>query len=293
MRKAAIRFLVLTAIACAAPGAFAQEGAASVLKQKGDDALGQKRYGDALAAYEAAYAMSPSPALLYNRGRALQFLARYPEAFEKKATPDLLARVRGLPELLADLRSNVSTLTIHCETPGARVLVGQRQVGATPLSGPLRVNAGKQSIDVFADGFFPYHREAVLPGAGQITIDVVLSARDRSGLLIVKSSLSGVEVKVDDKSLGLAPAEVGLLAGAHQVLVDKDGYKPASTQIVLQIGERKELSLDPVSRPPVYAQWWFWTGIGVVVAGVATTAILLTTERPAPNGEFSPGRLSF
>jgi hypothetical protein len=215
------------------------------------------------------------------------------EQFARSAQPELLAKVRGLPELLADLRSKVSTLTIHCEIPGARVLVGQRQIGMTPLSGTLRVNAGKQSVDVFADGFFPYHRDAVLPGAGDLTIDVVLAARDRSGLLVVKSSLGGVKVTVDETSLGLAPAEIGLLAGPHRVYVDKDGYTTGSTQVVLKIGDRKELSLDPIARPPVYARWWFWTGIAVVAAGVVTTAILLTTERPAPTGDFSPGRNSF
>ena len=132
-----------------------------------------------------------------------------------------------------------------------------------------------------------------LPGAGELVIDVTLTSRDRSGLLIVKSSLSGVRVKVAEKSLGLAPAEVGLLAGPHRVEVDKDGYETGWTQVVLRIGERKELSLDPVSTPPIYARWWFWTGVAVVVTGAVTTALVLTTEKPAPNGDFSPGRLSF
>src|SRR5262249_124275 len=154
--------LVIGALVCVSPPVLAEADALSdiELKQKGDEALGQKRYEDALAAYEAAYAIRPSLVLVYNRGRALQFLARYPEAlgmieqFAEKAPPALQERVRKLSELLTELRSKVSTITITCETSGARVLVGERQVGATPLSGPLRVNAGKQSLDVFADGFF-------------------------------------------------------------------------------------------------------------------------------------------
>ena len=136
-RKASVSILVLAAIVCASPAARAQGDAAPVapvassdeLKRKGDEALDQKRYEDALGAYEAAYALSPTPVLLYNRGRALQFLARYPEAldmierFAEKAPPELKARVRGLADLLSDLRSKVSTITVNCETTGARVLV--------------------------------------------------------------------------------------------------------------------------------------------------------------------------
>ena len=40
---------------------------------------------------------------------------------------------------------------------------------------------------------------------------------------------------------------------------------------------------EPVSEAsPFYKTWWFWTGVGVVVAGAATTAILLS-------GRSSPG----
>lgn len=297
--------LLLAALLFASPVALGQPSTPSVLsdaaelKRNGDLAIEQKRYQDALDAYEAAYAQVPSPALLYNRGRALQFLARYAQAldmieqFAQTAPAELQERVKGLPELLTDLRSKVSTLVIHCDTSGARVLVGQRQVGVTPLATPLRVNAGKQTIDIFADGFFAYHRDALLPGGAELTLDVALTSRDRSGLLIIKSAMTGVAVKVDAKSVGQTPTEVGAVAGPHRVDVDKEGYGTASTQVMLQAGERKELSLDPLARPALYTRWWFWTGVAVLAAGVATTIIVLTTEKAAPNGEFSPGRVAF
>lgn len=40
----------------------------------------------------------------------------------------------------------------------------------------------------------------------------------------------------------------------------------------------------PTSEPPVYARWWFWTGIGAVVVGGTVTAILVSrsgTKSPA------------
>jgi hypothetical protein len=90
------------------------------------------------------------------------------------------------------------------------------------------------------------------------------------------------------------PAEAALLPGTHPVLVAHDGYDDATTQVVLAAGERKELWLDPVRSRPLTARWWFWTGLGVVVAGAATavTVYALKTERAPPTGDFSPGRVS-
>src|SRR6187402_2096748 len=65
-------------LAEAAPSA--ESARAAELKSQGDDHMRVKRYEDALRAYEEAYALAKDPVLHYNRGRALQFLARYPEA---------------------------------------------------------------------------------------------------------------------------------------------------------------------------------------------------------------------
>ncbi len=271
---------------------------AAALKASGDEALDRKRFREALAAYDASLALVADPALLFNRGRALEFLARYPEAlasieeFDGKATPELRARVPGLATLLADLRARVATIAIKCASAGARVLLDKRELGTCPLAPSLRVNAGRQVLEVIAEGAFPYRRDLDLKGAAVTEIDVQLTSRDASGLLVVKSSMAGVRVRVDERDLGLAPAETGLLPGTHQVTVGKDSYETASTQVVLGRGERKELVLDPIARPGLLTRWWFWTAIGVVAAGATTSVILLTTERSPGSGDFSPGRVT-
>ena len=42
---------------------------------------------------------------------------------------------------------------------------------------------------------------------------------------------------------------------------------------------------EPPASPPVYKRWWFWTGVGVVVAGGVMTAIVLSSKSAAK----SPG----
>ena len=39
----------------------------------------------------------------------------------------------------------------------------------------------------------------------------------------------------------------------------------------------------PVSDSPVYARWWFWTGIGAVVVGGVVTAVLLSHSSKSPS----------
>ena len=58
-------------------------------------------------------------------------------------------------------------------------------------------------------------------------------------------------------------------------LSDSDAGKRLEDQ------EGQEKGLDEVEYKPIYAEWWFWTIIGVVVAGGAiTTAVMLKPDGP-------------
>lgn len=282
-----------------APDARDRDARVAELKKRGDELLDGRRYAEALAAYDDAYALNPTAALLYNRGRALQFLGRYPEAlgaieqFAKEASPELRDRVPALARLLADLRGRVGTLVVSGVLDGARVLVNDRQVGVTPLAGPLSVPAGRVTLDVFAEGYFPLHRDVEVAPRTTRTLDLRLVSRDTAGLLVVRAHVPATRVSIDGTAFGLAPVEAGLLVGSHRVVAESDGYDAAATQVVMQAGDRRETWLDPIARPPVYARWWFWTAVGVVVAGGIVTYVALTTERSAPSGTYSPGTIRF
>ena len=164
-----------------------------------------------------------------------------------------------------------------------------------PLTGPVRVNAGTATLEAVAEGYVDYRQEVTLAGGTATAINVELSARDVASYLLIKSPVASARVSIDGKFVGLVPAEATLAPGPHPVHVERDGYDSADTQIVLRKGERREVSIDLSQAKPIYARWWFWTGIGVVVAGAAAGAsyYALTTERAAPSGNFSPGQLSF
>src|SRR5262249_35410423 len=124
-----------------------------------------------------------------------------------------------------------------------------------------------------------------------LTVDVQLSLTDRHGILVVRS-VEGAHVWLDGAPRGDVPVEVPVLEGSHDLRLERDGYEPSATSAVAVAGERKELSITLVKEPSILAKWWFWTGVGVFVAGGVTTAVLLTSERKADAGTIHPGVVS-
>ncbi len=292
--------LCWTAVASAQPAGDPHTQAAA-LKRGGDDALARKEFVAALADYERSYEIEPNPALHYNRGRALEFLARYPEAvdalerFQAEAPADLKAKVPDLDAHMVDLKSKVATVSITTNAAGARILLGGHEVGRAPLPRAIRINAGPTTLEVFAEGYVDYRKEVDLKGGEATPLDVALSSRDTASYLVVKSSVVAARVSIDGKVVGLVPAEATLTAGPHPIHLEHDGYSNADTQVVLRAGERREISIDLIKSRSITSRWWFWTGIGVVVVGAAAGVVVyaLTTERSARSGDFSPGQLSF
>jgi PEGA domain len=273
---------------------------AARLKEQGDKLMSEKRYEDALRSYEDAEKMAPSAALLFNRGRALQFLARYPEAlvlierFSQEADADTKAKVPGLSELITDLQGRVATINVRC-TQG-RVLFRGRTLGQAPLAGDVRVPAGEGEIEVIADGYFPWKQAVTLAAKTRTEINVRLVSRERYGILNVQSSVEGTSILVNRKASGKAPAELQLEAGTHQIRGERDSYEALDRSVVVVAGERKDLLLKLEKTTPVYGRWWFWTGLAVVVAtaAIVTTVVALNTEKSVPTGEgFSPSNIPY
>ena len=274
---------------------------AAELKRQGDEAMNARRYDDALANYKGAYRLDPTPALLYNQGRAYQVLGRYPEAlaqveaFDKQAPDTLKAKVPQLKALLKELRGKVSTLSISCNHDGARVLLRGKLVGTTPMTGAIVVNAGPASLEVRKDGFLDESRALDLAGGKVYAENVTLQSRDTNGILRVTSSVKGATVFVDDKPIGTAPAETIVKAGKHTIVVRRAGYDEAATSAVVVAGATKTVDVPLLPPPPVYKRWYFWAGVGAgaAVLGVAIGLIVVyRPERGPDSGDIAPGQIS-
>jgi hypothetical protein len=165
-------------------------------------------------------------------------------------------------------------------------------VGTTPLEKPVRLNAGRASLEVTAEGFIPFRKDLDLPGGGALTLPVTLVPLSDRAFLVVRSPVRGAHVFVDGGASGTVPTESVVAIGKHVIVVRKDGYEEAKSVAVLSRGERKTLDVPLAEIPPITAKWWFWTGIGVVAAGGIALTVALLTERSPSEGSIPPGKLS-
>lgn len=266
-------------------------------KAEGDVAMQRLAYEQALQLYAKAYALEPSATLSYNKGRALQALTRYPEAldeleaFAREASPELKARVPKLDELLRDVRAMVSTLRLSCNVAGAHVVLERRVVGTTPLQ-ELRVNAGRATLEVTREGYHSYRKQLDLPGNAVRSVNVELFSKNQTGVLEVTSPVAGATVFINDKQVGTVPAQAMLPPGEHRITLRHEGYEEARTIGVVRVGQTAKLDVALATPPGLLSQWWFWTGVGVVVVGGTALTVALLTERSPDEGDIAPGKVS-
>jgi hypothetical protein len=266
------------------------------LKREADALMDSGKLADALAVYQRAYELSADPALLYNQGRALEAMGEYPDAldrleqFEREASPELLAKVPGLEEHIADLRGRLATVLVRSNVRGARVLVREKAVGSVDGELSLRTRAGPATVEVVADGYEPFKGVLVLPGGATTTLDAILSPRKKDALLVVRTRPIA-DIVLEGKPLGRAPLEVRVAAGTYDLAARAPGYRDERITMTVGLGDRREIDLELRKSPPVTARWWFWTGLAVVVAGGAAAAFALTTERSPSSGTFQPGQV--
>ncbi len=266
-------------------------------KIDGDKAMDSLRYADALTAYTESYALQPEPALLYNLGRTLEALDRLPEALEKleafrtSAPPELLARVPGLKDRIAGIQKRISQLTIKVDVEGARILVRDAVVGKSPLDKPLALKAGKATVLIEAEGYFPYQTNVDLPGGGGYVVDAQLSSRAKVGRLVVQAPKTNVSVALDGHPLGQAPLETLATPGSHKILAKHPEHSDYATTVIIKAGEERTVMVTLGDRP-IYKRWWFWTAVGVAVAGGTAATIAALTERSPDRGDIAPYQIT-
>lgn len=182
--------LVLAAIVgcCAgaavwAPLARAQDGTARAREhyERGIGLFDEGQFAAALAEFEAAYAIEPRPALLFNIG---QMHARLGHAVESADTLErylaemgdtMPAERRALVETeLTTQRGRIGRVTLEVDVAGAQVSLDEVDRGTTPLPDALRTGAGEHVLVVAADGHETSRQRFRIAGGEERTLRVEL-----------------------------------------------------------------------------------------------------------------------
>jgi len=138
-------------------------------------------YAASLSSFQKAYDLSPTFHILYNIGRASRRTGDYiraSEAFEsylKDGGGELKEERRvDVKKKLEELKALIGSLEITVNIDGAKVFVDDAVVGESPLSSPVRVNAGPHRVKVVIDGAVPVVREVDVTSGPPIAVELEL-----------------------------------------------------------------------------------------------------------------------
>jgi hypothetical protein len=134
--------------------------------------------------------------------------------------------------------------------------------------------------------------------------EILASVRGRLARVVVGCNVPGARVLVRGSWQGTTPLEAGIVTmpGPAHVEVVADGYQPFARDVLLSAGRETRLDAvlmssgvfstvareapEPKEDGGVMTKWWFWTGVGLVVAGGAAVAAVAIANS---HGQASEG----
>ena len=278
----------------------ADEDRARALFEAGGVAYGRAQYADAARAFDAAYALSPRPAIAFSLAQALRrsyLVDRDPAALERAIAlytlylqevpsggrrEDATDQLQVLLSLRAQIRERpesppppppATELMVYSRTPGARITLDGALLEEG--GGVRRVTPGSHALHAEAEGYFPESRTVEAVESRLVPVELALRPRPAALSLDVEDD---ARVTVDGERTVLTPlgAPLSLSAGEHALVVEKSGHRPWSGSITLARGESRALAVPLELTAQREAAYWTLGGsAGLAVAGLTTTVLAL------------------
>jgi tetratricopeptide (TPR) repeat protein len=252
----------------------------------GAELFDAERFDAAAAEFERSFELRPVPVVLFNLAQCYRRLFRYDEAidaFRRYLTlggEDVAAARRRLVEdEIASLEAQIGTIVLDVSPAGARVSVDGRPVGTAPLS-ELRLASGSRALRIEADGHVTIEDELVVVGREHRRVELRLAELDTAATLRLEVTPAEATMLVDGLAVGSATTSRRVPSGGHVVEARLDGYRPYLASV--ELAERQELDLhlqlEPERARDVTEEWWFWTTVGLVVAGGVVAGVVIGTN---------------
>lgn len=314
MMARARRCLLLGALFLASRSAVA-ESAADVERAKqsfkaGAAAYAAGEYLAAIQALDAAYALTPLPAIAFSLAqaerkqyfvlhdrhhleRAIRLFRSYveevPSGGRRADALDALSQLEPLaavgqerkngeergPAVRAEAPRS-TRLVITSDTPRARLSLD----GSLPLPSPLirEVEPGKHQVLVEAAGFYSVQRE-LTAASGELTA-ASIPLREKPSNLVLWTA-DDAEIYLDGVFVteGGEGVSIKLASGFHDLAVARKGHEVASRQLVLERGGTQSLrvALEP-TRLRIASQVLFISGGAALSAGLLLSALAIRAE---------------
>ncbi len=286
------------------------------------------QHAQALEKFQASYELRPHWRLHLNIGLCFKELSMYTEAkeqfdeFLQKGAEEMDdASLEQVFSELEELKSIIAVLGIDVINPGATIKLDGKEVGTSPILGPIEVNPGSHVLEVVMKGHKPFREEFLLSKGEQKDFTVTLEALPEEETVTPVGPLPGEGEKKKTRGKA-APAfwamgglTLALAGGAtamgvltlkkKQELDDLDsstedsypaGYTPAGHEDYLD--ERKQIQDDGKLFGILTTSLMAAAGaalVATVVAGVVTHPFAPKEEQPGgedgatPPAEAEPG----
>jgi hypothetical protein len=204
------------------------------------DLVEKGRFAEALAAFERAYATSPSYVILYNVGKAAvlsgdpaRALSAYQCHLEHGGSAVEPSQHSEVMAEIARLKTEVGLVVIEVDQAGAAVEIDGKAVGTSPIEEPVVVNPGKNLVRVRGSK------------TESRAIEVEKGAR-----LVVKFELGSKEAPLASGPKLRFP---GAVVGVSWVVAGLLGVSTAVTGTLAVVGEKdleNDVFLGPAFAPP-------------------------------------------
>jgi hypothetical protein len=305
------RLALVSALACALARPAAAQAPSDIERAKASFKAGANAYaaGDYLAAIQAldaAYELTPLPAIAFSLAqaerkqyavkrerehlqRALTLFRRYLEqepngarrSDAQLALAELEPQLGGAPAREAPTRAQArpTRLMIVSEVPGARIALDGGPLSGSPLI--REVSPGKHHAHIEARGYDDAEREVTAVSGELILSEVGL--RERPTPLYVWAP-PGSEIYVDGVyvAMGGARASVPLATGPHQLVVAQKGRRVVRRDLVLKRGQPQTelVTLEPTTQRFVSELMFIGGGVALG-AGVVLSALAARSQNSA------------
>lgn len=293
---------------CISTSASAQEDAVERAKasfRAGATAYAAGEYLAAIQALDAAYALTPIPAIAFSLAqaerrqyfvgherehldRAVTLFRRYveqvPSAGRRADALDALSQLEPLAAAPSSATTPTATsdavrrtrLMITSEAPGASISIDGGPAAPSPLI--REVPPGKHRVETTAEGFYPDQRELTAM-AGDLIPEVV-ALRERAATVTIDAP-SGAEIYIDGAfaSRGGEQIVLELPSGMHRLAIAESGHKVVFRALELERGKSQNLHVDlEPTRQRKAANVLFITGAGALAAGAVFGALAVHAE---------------
>ncbi len=165
-------------------------------------------------------------------------------------------------EVVASLEAVAGVVAVSVDVPGATIVIDGEARGTAPLAGVL-LKPGSHTLEARRDGF-----EAEPKTIG------VRAGRDYSVEFHMRPTVGGPKTPVASADRPTAPVLTPKVQPA-QPKVDE----PDSAAVAL--GPDMETQDEVAQSTPLTRRWYFWAGVGAVVAGAVVGTVAMTQNSPA------------